>query len=869
MLSWSFTICALWWSLFRHHGYGQRINVFAEKNDLAGVAADVQEISKVLQSGLPVDTSLFSAKDAFYNANTVCRALRNGTLALIGLADTESSNQLGWYSRALHIPVVIRSSYDPLGFSDEPIGPYHFNVRPSTIHAVLDVITQGYSWTEAFYITDSNTKSVQAWEAYNRQAQLRSIPNKLYGMFFQGGSLVSATEYITTTILRRPIKEWRMILDLPTNMSIALITAILRNGAVRERHFHFVLTALDTEGADFRIIHSSVSSLTVLSMMEKDQTSSAHRHVVTTADALAYDAIGFVMSALRNSSINTKSLDCRAMPYNVWAEGSRVHQLLLNTHYTGLTGKLEFDKLGNRRNYKLNILQMRFGAPFINRGTWSDIDRLHFLPLPNTTLKRTLRIVGILAERFLMVVPCDTTTYRHVVRKEVTTDDSECYAGFVVDLILQLTALTNYTFTLHHNSGKLPYGNKVDGRWTGAIGEVLRKEADMIVADLSTTSDREQVVDFTLPFMNDDYYILIRKEETIDLGIFSFLRPFSLTLWLAILLAIVGTFVVIFFGGRIGPSEWHLTEPCDPENDDGIFNDYTVEESLWFTIATLLQQGPNIEPRSVATKIAVGSWFIWVLIVSQTYTAKLAAFLTIDRMKSSIQTADDLSNSDTVQYGYMKMDYAASNFFQHTQENLYQRMQIAMVEYGTIFEDFDSVMAKVRQGSFAIIGPKTMVGYINNGRPCDTRLLGLPLFTSSYALAMSTGSPLRKEFSEAVVRLKEHGVMKQLESTWFGRTTNECRDEDEDQDHQANPDELSKLNPHEMTGLFIVLAAGLGLALVVAFCEYLCKGRQEFRHHGVSMGQLLLTERRPKSHVATSTHSAKATPASRGQEIIQ
>ncbi len=47
-------------------------------------------------------------------------------------------------------------------------------------------------------------------------------------------------------------------------------------------------------------------------------------------------------------------------------------------------------------------------------------------------------------------------------------------------------------------------------------------------------------------------------------------------------------------------------------------------------------------PKSASTRIASASWWFFTLILVASYTANLAAFLTIDRMALPISSAEDL-----------------------------------------------------------------------------------------------------------------------------------------------------------------------------------------------------------------------------------
>ncbi len=55
--------------------------------------------------------------------------------------------------------------------------------------------------------------------------------------------------------------------------------------------------------------------------------------------------------------------------------------------------------------------------------------------------------------------------------------------------------------------------------------------------------------------------------------------------------------------------------------------------------------------RSIPGRIVGAAWWFFTLILISSYTANLAAFLTMDRMTSSIQNADDLANQREIKYG--------------------------------------------------------------------------------------------------------------------------------------------------------------------------------------------------------------------------
>ncbi len=55
--------------------------------------------------------------------------------------------------------------------------------------------------------------------------------------------------------------------------------------------------------------------------------------------------------------------------------------------------------------------------------------------------------------------------------------------------------------------------------------------------------------------------------------------------------------------------------------------------------------------RSLSGRIVGGVWWFFTLIIISSYTANLAAFLTVERMVSPIESAEDLAKQTDIAYG--------------------------------------------------------------------------------------------------------------------------------------------------------------------------------------------------------------------------
>lgn len=91
-------------------------------------------------------------------------------------------------------------------------------------------------------------------------------------------------------------------------------------------------------------------------------------------------------------------------------------------------------------------------------------------------------------------------------------------------------------------------------------------------------------------------------------------------------------------------------------------NEFSISNSFWFTLGAFMQQGCDLSPRSVSGRIVGSVWWFFTLILISSYTANLAAFLTVERMVTPIKSAKDLAYQNEVQYGTL-MSGSTMDFF--------------------------------------------------------------------------------------------------------------------------------------------------------------------------------------------------------------
>lgn len=63
---------------------------------------------------------------------------------------------------------------------------------------------------------------------------------------------------------------------------------------------------------------------------------------------------------------------------------------------------------------------------------------------------------------------------------------------------------------------------------------------------------------------------------------------------------------------------------------------------MWFAVGALLQQGSELEPKAASIRLASSVWWFFTLIMVSSYTANLAACLTVDEPQVVIKGIETL-----------------------------------------------------------------------------------------------------------------------------------------------------------------------------------------------------------------------------------
>ncbi|XP_055279203.1 glutamate receptor ionotropic, kainate 4 isoform X2 [Moschus berezovskii] len=534
-------------------------------------------------------------------------------------------------------------------------------------------------------------------------------------------------------------------------------------------------------------------------------------HVPFTGPALSsvllFDAVYAVVTAVqelnRSQEIGVKPLSCGSA--QIWQHGTSLMNYLRMVELEGLTGHIEFNSKGQRSNYALKILQFTRNG-FRQIGQWHVADglsmdsRLYASNISDSLFNTTLVVTTILENPYLMLKG-----------NHQEMEGNDRYEGFCVDMLKELAEILRFNYKIRL-VGDGVYGvPEANGTWTGMVGELIARKADLAVAGLTITAEREKVIDFSKPFMTLGISILYRVHMGRRPGYFSFLDPFSPGVWLFMLLAYLAVSCVLFLVARLTPYEWYSPHPCAQGRCNLLVNQYSLGNSLWFPVGGFMQQGSTIAPRALSTRCVSGVWWAFTLIIISSYTANLAAFLTVQRMDVPIESVDDLADQTAIEYGTIHGG-SSMTFFQNSRYQTYQRMWNYMYskQPSVFVKSTEEGIARVLNSNYAFLLESTMNEYYRQ-RNCNLTQIGGLLDTKGYGIGMPVGSVFRDEFDLAILQLQENNRLEILKRKWW--EGGKCPKEE---DHRAKG-----LGMENIGGIFVVLICGLIVAIFMAMLEFL------------------------------------------------
>lgn len=771
------------------------------------------------------------ADDVHGASEKVCELLDVGVAAIFGPQNIESSNHVQSMCDAMEIPHVSTT----MEINSERLKAINMYPHVTTLSMVFYHLIKDYKWKTYTILYDSS------------DSLIRMTPLLTYYGTTGYTVTVRRLEGSNYRPVLRDVKksvEQNIILDCDIKILVEVLTQAQQVGLIADK-YNFIVCTLDLHTINIEPFQYSGMNFTAVRIIDPDDYMT--RKIIedffqnkeikdasqlSLEQALIFDGVQLFARAFKQLSdavkINIKKLPCTGLEN--WEHGISLSNFMRASEMRGLTGLVKFDTSGFRSDFQLDILNVGWNG-IRKIGSWNSTTNIDWIPEaaiydPHADLSLrniTFRVLISLTKPYAML--------KESSLKKVGNDQFE---GFGIDVIHELSKALgfNYTF-IQHDPDYGKFDNKT-GQWTGMIRKIMDNDADLAITDLTITAERESAVDFTMPFMNLGISILFTKPKKASPSLMSFLSPFSNEVWLYVIGAYVFVSIEFFIIGRMCPEEWTNPYPCieEPEN---LYNQFSLKNALWFTVGAMMQQGTELAPIGVSTRMLAGSWWFFCLIIANSYTANLAACLTAETLVKRIENVDDLANQNEIKYG-AKSGGSTLGFFANSANPTYKKMHKYMTDNAAsvLLDSNDEGKDKVLKGDYAFLMESASIEYLSE-RECDLYQVNGLLDQKGYGIAMRKNSTYRNELSSGVLKLQENGMLASLKTQWWKqkRGGGSC-------EKDASTGAPTPLNLSNVGGVYLVLVVGIIFSFFLSFFELLWEvGYNAFKHNASVQDELM------------------------------
>ncbi|KRZ71104.1 Glutamate receptor ionotropic, kainate 2 [Trichinella papuae] len=740
-----------------------------------------------------------------------CGLLLTQSIAIFTALDTRSSENVRLLCESHEIPLVMAKfddsskpflnsidlypPYTAVGtwqraviLYQDSFGEQHFRTTSSTCGVVINSLLSK--------IALLNLKTCMYYFFGLMQLQeLLNLQRKDYSVIFHAQRLNAGRQFRPQL---KQLKELQHIYFFVVQAD--LVTAMEMN--MLGPYYHYVFTDLDVYTLDLVPYKMKGCNITAIRFVDDDapvtkriiarlknhKGTNGSLPIFTSGTLPTYvavinDAVSVITKTaiVLQNSLKPESVDCRNG--SVWRGGTTFMNFLKSTAFQGSTGHIQFDGYGKRFNFSMQIVEATTQG-FVKIAAWTQQRGLEHV---KSDLPKTAQIAESLENKVLRVTVYMEAPFVMYKKSVENLSGNDRYEGFCIDLLERIAEMNKFNFTIHEVKDK-SYGTPdANGRWNGII----------------------------VPYMHLGISILFKKPEKTPPSLLSFLAPLSLDVWMYMGAAYVVVSLILWLVARISPSEWVCSHTCQGEEENKE-NQFSLGNSFWFTIGSLMQQGCDIAPRAVGTRMVASVWWFFTLILISSYTANLAAFLTVERMEYTINSAEDLVKQTKIRYGTLNRG-STMQFFKDSKIPVYEKMWMAMKssEPSVFVNGSREGISRVKQGNYAYLMESSMLEFYVE-RDCDLTQIGGLLDSKGYGIGFRKGSPYREAISQTILYLQEKTVITELKDKWWKRRGGgKCDSADGKSSISA------ELGLQNVGGVFVVMLLGLGLAVGVTIFEKL------------------------------------------------
>ncbi|GFQ65416.1 glutamate receptor ionotropic, kainate 5 [Trichonephila clavata] len=366
--------------------------------------------------------------------------------------------------------------------------------------------------------------------------------------------------------------------------------------------------------------------------------------------------------------------------------------------------------------------------------------------------------------------------------------------GIEAEFLQILSTVLNFKYELLLPEDK-QWGRQLpDGNWTGMIGLVQHKKADLGMCSTVMTPDRQEAVDFSYPYEVTNVVFATKLPGLLP-KFLSYLYPFSPGVWFA---TIGLAFLVPYLWRYILKIKFSFRQLFS-----GVFH-------------TLLSGAMTIGPSGPSDYFLLGTWIFGVSFLSRSYTAVLLSFLTLSLKDTVLRDAPALSKA--ISHGTYRCYTFRGAWITHALEasgkETTRLIGKAMDDNDWfIIPSIEGVGNLLDEGNTAVIAMKPFFA----DHFADTAAISEDyFFITQLALTVRKNFCCKKYLNRKINAIIASGLYEKCSNHYNFRARLKLR-----QNQMKAFDNINPLSVQDLSGAFLLLSLGLSMSFIAFILEVL------------------------------------------------
>ncbi|CAM0943575.1 unnamed protein product [Alopecurus aequalis] len=385
---------------------------------------------------------------------------------------------------------------------------------------------------------------------------------------------------------------------------------------------------------------------------------------------------------------------------------------------------------------------------------------------------------------------------KHGFKQLVDVNSTTWITGYCIDVFDEVMNNLPYPVSYQY----VPFPNSSDS-YDKLVHLVRDGKADMAVGDVTITASRLNDVDFTMPFTDSGWSMVVAVRQDPAAGMWIFLQPLTTGLWLASLAFFCFTGFVV----------WVIEHRVNPEFRGTKWQQFGL--IFYFAFSTLVFSHKE-KLESNLSRLVVIIWVFVVLILTSSYTASLTSMLTVQKLTPSVTDVTELQRR-----GHY-IGYQEGTFMQPILRKMGFKKE-KMRKFSTAEQYAEALSKGSANGGVDAVFDEMPYLKLFLSQYCDGYMMQGPIYkTDGFGFVFPRGSPMVPDVSRGIMKLAEGDEVTRIEKKWFGEP-GMCRN--------APAVGSSNLTFQSFGGLFLITGVVSTVTLLLYVTIFAYRERDELR----------------------------------------